>query len=333
MRNSRLVQPVVLLLIILIYSCNQEENSRPVKPNILFILVDDLGWTDLGCYGSTLYETPAIDELARSGVLFTDAYAPASICSPSRAAIMTGKHPVRLNITDWIPGSDPSDRLLKGPRDLDSLPLGELTMAEILIDRGYTTFFSGKWHLGNEGNFPEDQGFQVNIGGHHRGSPPGGYFSPYRNPKLTDGPEGEYLTDRLTDETINFISNSSETPFFAFLSFYTVHTPIQANPDFLSYYEEKINKSPEDFTPELRHEKGGITVTNQYNPAFASMVMRIMPEQIPIDFQFPAFQNWSKICTINILKIIFSLIICISTIYSGKTEYRIKQIGSGNRSI
>ena len=171
------------------------------RPSFLFILVDDLGWTELGCYGSRLAETPNLDRLAASGIRFTDAYAACPVCSPTRASIMTGRYPARLNITDWIPGDDPRDRRLLGPEDRHELPLEEGTIAEALREQGYRTFFAGKWHLGSEGFFPEDQGFDHNLGGHEAGSPPGGYYSPYHNPKLPDGPEGEYLPDRLTDET------------------------------------------------------------------------------------------------------------------------------------
>ncbi|MBN1559048.1 sulfatase-like hydrolase/transferase, partial [candidate division KSB1 bacterium] len=201
--------------------------AKSRKPNFLFILVDDLGWADLGCTGSTFYETPNLDGLAATGMRFTDAYAACPVCSPTRAAIMTGRHPVRLNITDWIPGDDPHDRKLFGPQDQHQLPHAELTIAEMLRENGYRTFLAGKWHLGGEGYYPEDQGFDINKGGHEMGHP-ASYYSPYRNPKLVDGAEGEYLTDRLTDESIQFLKETGEKPFFLYLPFYTVHTPIQA---------------------------------------------------------------------------------------------------------
>ena len=154
--------------------------SQIHPPNVLFILVDDLGWKDLSCYGSSFYETPNIDRLADMGFRFSQAYAAHPVCSPTRAAIMTGKHPTRLNITDWIPGQNPQNRKLLGPTDLHALPLEETTLAEALREQGYKTFFAGKWHLGDEGFFPEDQGFEINKGGHDKGSPPGGYFSPFK---------------------------------------------------------------------------------------------------------------------------------------------------------
>ena len=150
--------------------------SRPTgrKPNFVFVLVDDLGWTDLGCYGSSFYETPHIDRLASRGMRFTDGYASCPVCSPTRASIMTGKYPARLGITDWIPGRRPKGRKLIGPPILNQLPLEEVTVAEALAEAGYATFFAGKWHLGGAGYYPEQQGFETNLGGHHKGSPPGG---------------------------------------------------------------------------------------------------------------------------------------------------------------
>lgn len=246
-------------------------SSQEIQPNILFVLVDDLGWTELGCYGSRLAETPSLDRLAESGVRFTDAYASCPVCSPTRASIMTGKYPARLNITDWIPGYDPKDRKLLGPQDRHALPLKEKTLAEALGDKGYRTFFAGKWHLGGEGYFPEDQGFDLNLGGHHVGQPPGGYYSPYNNPKLADGPEGEYLPDRLTDETIKFMEECVGSPFVAFLSFYTVHTPIQASRRHIDKYQDKT-AGLEKKGPEYLPEHDGATKQFQDNPEFASMV-------------------------------------------------------------
>ena len=255
-----------LLFVITLLSCQEKK-----PPNVVFILVDDLGWADLGYMGSTFYETPNIDALSKQSVQFTNAYASGSVCSPSRAAIMTGKHPVRLNITDWIPGQDPKNEKLLGPQDLDELPLQENTLAEILQSNGYATFFAGKWHLGDEGYFPENQGFESNKGGHDKGSPPGGYYTPYKNPKLTDGPEGEYLTDRLTDESIQFLEGAGENPFLLFLSFYTVHTPIQAHKASVSQFNEKLENL--DLPDSIQKEEGrGVTRLVQSNADYASMV-------------------------------------------------------------
>ena len=258
----------LILITILISSCSNENE----KPNLLFILVDDLGWTDVSYNKSDYYETIHIDNLSETSMLFDNAYAASSVCSPTRAAIMTGKHPVRINITDWIPGLDPKNKPLLGPVDLNELPLEETTIAEVLRDNNYSTFYSGKWHLGSEGHYPEDQGFDVNIGGFEKGSPMGGYYSPYKNPRLSDGPEGEYLTDRLTTETIELIRNrDTKKPFAAFLSFYNVHTPIQENKEFIDYYVEKL-KSYENTSPETVKEGDAITLLNQRNAKYASMV-------------------------------------------------------------
>ncbi|MDE0838821.1 MAG: sulfatase-like hydrolase/transferase, partial [Kiritimatiellae bacterium] len=163
--------------------------ASPDRLNIVFILVDDLGWADIGAYGSSFYETPNVDALAASGMLFTDGYAACPVCSPSRAAILSGKYPARMNTTDWF-GGRRNGKLLAAPYR-DSLPLEEQTLSEALLAEGYKTFFAGKWHLGGKSFEPEQQGFEINKGGHHRGSPPGGYFSPYNNTKLADGPNGE----------------------------------------------------------------------------------------------------------------------------------------------
>ena len=242
------------------------------RPNFLLFLVDDLGARDLSMDGSTFHETPRLDAFARTALRFTQGYASHPVCSPTRAALMTGKNPARLRITDWIPGNDPKNRPLLGPRDRHALPLDEVTLAERLGAAGYETFFAGKWHLGGEGHLPEDQGFDHNHGGHHRGSPPGGYYSPYRNPQLEDGPPGEYLTDRLADETIAFLQTPREKPFFAMLSFYTVHTPIQAARRHIDHFEKKLGELPPATRPAQVPEHSGQTRTRQDNAPYASMV-------------------------------------------------------------
>ncbi|UCS94448.1 sulfatase [Echinicola marina] len=251
-----------------LFSCEQEEQQAP---NIVFILVDDLGWADLACYGSEFYETPNIDKLASQGMRFTSAYAASPVCSPTRASIMTGKYPSRIDITDWIPGQDPKGRKLLGPQDRNELPLEELTIAELLKAEGYRTFFAGKWHLGDKGFFPEDQGFDVNIGGNHKGSP-ASYYSPYHNPQLEDGPEGEYLTDRLVDESIAFLNAAKEDPFLLYLSFYNVHTPIQANKKHVDHFREKAIKMEEIGDQGYRNEHDGLTKLRQDNFEYASMI-------------------------------------------------------------
>lgn len=211
----------VLVWLLLLAACSLR------KQHFVFVLVDDLGWRDLGYSGSTFYETPHLDAFSQQAIHFTSAYAAASVCSPSRAAIFTGKHPARLRITDWITGANYPGQLLQTPEILNELPLQEQTFAEVLRQNGYRTFFAGKWHLGGEGFLPQQQGFDINLGGHDKGSPPGVYYAPYQNPQLPDGPEGEYLPDRLTSEAIGFLQRKADRPFLLFLSFYTVHTPIQ----------------------------------------------------------------------------------------------------------
>ncbi len=194
------------------------------RPNFVFFLVDDLGWADVGCNGSPYYETPNIDALAASGMRFTQGYAACPVCSPTRASILTGRHPVRVDITDWIPGrrlaADANVRFAH-VEDRDHLALQEITIAESLRDQAdYQTFFLGKWHLGGEGHWPTDQGFDVNIGGCDKGSPPGGYYAPWKNPNLAAKQDGEYLTKRLTDEATGLIQQADrERPFLLYFSY------------------------------------------------------------------------------------------------------------------
>ncbi|MFC1559464.1 sulfatase-like hydrolase/transferase, partial [Gemmatimonadota bacterium] len=234
------------------------------RPNFLFILIDDMGWTDAECYGSELYETPNIDRLAAGGMRFTDAYAASAVCSPTRASIMTGKYPARLDITDWIGGQQ---RGMLLPAEYEhQLPHSEVTIAEALGEAGYDTGYIGKWHLGGEGFHPEEQGFDLNIGGHAAGSP-ASYFWPYRRnleqdsysdvPDLDDGREGEYLTDRLTDEAVSFIERERSGPFLLYLAHYAVHTPVQSKPELTEKYREKLEAMPEPEGPASRLEHDG----------------------------------------------------------------------------
>lgn len=221
-----------------------------MQPNIILILIDDLGWRDLGCYGSTFYETPNLDRLAQEGMRFTDAYAACPVCSPTRASLMTGKYPATLGITDWIDWAGaihPARGKLVDVPYLKELPLSEETIATTLREAGYATWHVGKWHLGDHGHHPEDHGFMVNIGGCKLGSPaPGGYFSPYAVPGLEDAAEGEYLTDRLTDEAIGLIdrhvTGQNTQPFFLNFWHYAVHTPIQAKQADIDKYVAKAKR-------------------------------------------------------------------------------------------
>ncbi|MDF1574055.1 MAG: sulfatase [Bacteroidales bacterium] len=236
---------LIWLLFLTLFSCSGPTQSA-LKPNVVFILVDDLGWADLGCYGSTFHETPNIDRLAAESMRFTSAYAACPVCSPTRASIMTGKYPARIGVTDWITGRQsysaglPCDMLLSRAFEHE-VKLEEITLAEAMKQAGYRTFFAGKWHLGEDSVYwPEHQGFEINKGGWSVGSPRGGYFSPYINPRLESGPEGECLTDRLTDESIRFMEDHASEPFFLYLSYYTVHNPQQGKPALIEKYKKKI---------------------------------------------------------------------------------------------
>lgn len=213
-----------------------QAQDRP--PNIIFMLIDDMGGTDLGCYGSKYYETPNIDQLAKDGMKFTQAYAACTVCSPTRAAILTGKAPARLHVTDWIAGHPRPFARLALPDWTKYLPEEEETLAERLKTRGYATASIGKWHLGGPDHYPQKHGFDVNIGGTDRGSPPS-YFSPYKIDTLPDGPDGEFLTDRLTNEAIGFIEKHKDEPFFIYLPHYAVHTPIMGKPEVVAKYQAK----------------------------------------------------------------------------------------------
>lgn len=228
LRNSLLS---VLSILALAFLSKVHAANRP--PNIVFILADDLGWADVGVNGSSFYRTPHIDSLARQGMKFTDAYAACPVCSPTRAAIMTGKYPARLHLTDWLPGrGDQPGQKLARPQIVQHLPLDEITIAEALKPAGYVSGHVGKWHLGGKVYGPLAQGFDENIAGDQAGSPQS-YFAPFARdghvmPGLEDAPPGQYLTDRLTTEAVSFIERHKDQPFFLYLSHYTVHIPLKA---------------------------------------------------------------------------------------------------------
>jgi arylsulfatase A-like enzyme len=218
--------------------------------NIVFFIIDDLGWRDTGVYGSTFYETPNIDRLTILGARFTQFYAASPVCSPTRASIMTGKHPARLQITNWI-GGEQKGRLLQADY-LRQLPLEEITLGEAFREAGYVTGYIGKWHLGAEGFLPDSQGFDTAIAVNHAGQP-GSYFYPYENdnwpitnvPGLEDGAPGDYLTDRLTDKALAFLDEHADEPFFLVFSHYAVHTPLQSKEGPAQKYEAKAAALPE----------------------------------------------------------------------------------------
>jgi len=251
--------------------------EAPAKPNILFILVDDYGIKDVGVEGSSFYETPNIDRLARSGMRFTQGYAACSVCSPSRASILLGQYTTRHGITDWI-GEDVGEKFAKKrhtkllvPDYVRNLPAADTTLAAALKSAGYITFFAGKWHLGSKGSWPEDRGFDINKGGWDAGSPEGGYFAPWNNPKLPSGPKGQDLTQRLADETISFIEQNTNKPFLAYLAFYAVHGPIQTTKPLWEKFREKASAQPK---PEERFKIDRTLPVRivQDNPIYAGLI-------------------------------------------------------------
>lgn len=213
------------------------------KPNIVFIMIDDMGWRDLACYGSDFYETPNIDRLAQKSVRFTNGYAACPVCSPTRASFLTGKYPATLGLTSWI-NHDPdhekkeSGKLLSAPY-VRHMEHREQTLAHALKAAGYKTWHVGKWHLGQEEHWPENHGFEVNIGGCQLGAPHRGYFSPWEIPTLEEGAPGEYLPDRLTTEACRLIRKNAHAPFFLSMSHYLVHTPIQAKEEHVRRFTAK----------------------------------------------------------------------------------------------
>jgi arylsulfatase A len=226
--------------------------ASSAPPNVVLFLIDDLGWKDIGCQGSEFYQTPNIDRLAADGVRFTDAYATCAVCSPTRASVLTGKYPARLMLTQWLPAGrwNPEKNKKREGRFLRALPLEEVTLAEALREGGYKTLHLGKWHLGGPPfSLPAQHGFDVNVGGSEHGAP-GDYFYPYKGrwtvpttgkpvlkQTLPDGKDGEYLTDRLTDEAIALIHECKDQPFFLHFAHYAVHTPLQAKKDMIKKYE------------------------------------------------------------------------------------------------
>ncbi len=269
------------------------------KPrNVVVIIADDLGVKDINIDGSNpFYETPNLAKFAKTAVNFTNGYSSCPVCSPTRSAMLTGQNPARTHNTDYfgapneffgeIPADyDPARDFLKAKKDrkgrdkypllpapyLGHFPKGVVTLPQALKKQGYTTFFAGKWHLGPEGNFPEDHGFDINVGGNQGGGPYGGkkYFSPYGNPKIKDGPDGEYLTERLGRETANFIKANKDKPFLAYLSFYAVHTPLMAPEDLVKKYQAKREMLglKDEFAPEPPRQNR----TTQSHAVYAAMI-------------------------------------------------------------
>lgn len=254
--------------------------------NFVFFLIDDFGWMDFGANNPhCFYETPNIDRLARLGTNFTDGYAANPVCSPTRYSIMTGKYPSRVDATNWFSGKR-SGRFNPAPLN-DKMPLQEHTLAEALKEHGYKTVFIGKWHLGSEEKYwPENQGFDVNIGGWAVGSPRGGYFAPFDNPRLGDYPEGSHLPKVLTDESLKLLDRYRDEPFLLYLAFYSVHTPLQGRDDLIAKYKAKRERLLDDDEKEFGPEQQVWPVNNkrqvrirQCHAVYGAMV-EAMDEQI-----------------------------------------------------
>lgn len=270
-------------VIIILSGCSQNRltGHKETRPNIIFIVTDDLGWSDLGCYGADLHETPNVDRLAQKSIVFSNSYAAGPVCSPTRASIMTGKTPARLNYTIWseaaaenAEGKKNTKSKYLAPLTLENLPLEETTIAEVLHSKDYLTAHVGKWHIGDLMHFPETQGFDVSVSASQRGAP-STYFYPYKGivynefrfvgelgmdatGKYFTNREGEYLTDRLTDEALKIIQDAGEHPFFLNLSFYNVHVPLEAKAEDIAYFKNMLS-------PEFHHQ----------NEIYAAMVKNV----------------------------------------------------------
>jgi arylsulfatase A-like enzyme len=279
-------------------SCAQKKAAvasiQKSQPNVIFIIADDLGYADIGSYGSSFYDTPNLDKLANNATRFTNGYANCPVCSPSRASFQTGKYPVNTGVTDWIKGrkvdtgATPNDRWIVPETEYD-MKLSEITIAETLKEKGYNTAFLGKWHLGEtEAFWPENQGYDINIGGWRAGGPQHsngakGYFSPYGNPKLKDGPEGEYLPERLTNEAIALLKSNIDKPLFMCLSYYLVHTKLQAKQEDIAIYKQKREKAGINENQEFSSSQPWMQTASgnsknykerikQGNPTYAAMI-------------------------------------------------------------
>ncbi len=222
-----------------------ERTSDQKKPNVIFFLVDDLGWADVGYQGSSLYSTPNIDQFAKQGVRFTHAYSACPVCSPSRACILTGEYPARLHLTDWLPGRrEYPFQKLNNAVTVQHLPYDQPTLPAVMKANGYRTAIFGKWHLGEEPDSTQKQGFELHVPDWNKGWPNGSYFNPYGMKGLEGGPKGEYLTDRLTTEALKWVEQNKEHPFFLYLAHFAVHDPIQGRGDLVVKYEKELARGP-----------------------------------------------------------------------------------------
>ena len=297
---KKLIQFSLTLLFILFFLNCTKNSLKEKSPNVIFFLVDDLGWSDLGCYGSEFYETPNIDKLANEGVRFTDAYSACHVCSPTRASILTGKYPASLNLTDWLPGRrDFSFQKLKNVEINQHIPYDINTLPKTLKNNGYKTAIIGKWHLGEDDATTLKQGFDLHLPDWNKGWPRKGYYFPYGMKGLEEGDEGDYLTDKLTNEAIKYIEYNKETPFFLFLSHFAVHDPIQGRKDLVKKYSNKLKGSdppigkpfileanPDEKKPITRIELDSLLEDNKYEgfKIFSNQSVKIKQHQDNVQF-------------------------------------------------
>ncbi len=297
---KNLIQFCIIPLLILFFSNCTKNSIKEKSPNVIFFVVDDLGWSDLGCYGSEFYETPNIDKLANEGVRFTDAYSACHVCSPTRASILTGKYPASLNLTDWLPGRrDFSFQKLRNVEINQHIPYDISTLPKTLKNNGYKTAIIGKWHLGEDDATTLRQGFDLHLPDWNKGWPKKGYNFPYEMKGLEEGDEGEYLTDRLTNEAIKYIEYNKETPFFLLLSHFAVHDPIQGRKDLVKKYSNKLKGSgpsigepfileanPDKKKPISRIELDSLLGDNKYKgyKIFSNQSVKIKQHQDNIEF-------------------------------------------------
>jgi arylsulfatase A-like enzyme len=275
MKGPKNLRTLGCLLALAVSGCGEYAVDAPV--NVVVVLIDDMGWVDTSVYGSTFYETPNIDRLAAEGARFTQFYTASSVCSPTRASIMTGKHPARLDLTNWIGGEQ--NGLLDQAEYIRQLPQDEVTIGEAFQAAGYHTGYVGKWHLGESPYLPDTQGFAFNFAVNQAGQP-ASYFPPYAlaTPSVTDvpdlagDPDDAYLTDRLTDASLEFIENNRDSPFFLVLSHYAVHTPLQAPADEVERYEVKAAALGPESEEHYEAERDADTKLRQDHATYAAMV-------------------------------------------------------------
>ncbi|MGB5819755.1 MAG: sulfatase [Saonia sp.] len=254
----------IIIISVLCVACKEDVKEKQEVldmpyPNIVLIVADDMGWYDLGCYGNTFIETPNLDKLASQGMRFTNGYAAAPLCSPSRASLVTGLHPITVNITEHIHGNHPAgpDQKLKTPPINQQLNLEYTTVAEALKTKNYTTAHIGKWHLGGGKFSPQHQGYDLNIAGAWNGLP-NSFFYPFfpmgEKPEIQEGyKEGDYLTDVLTDKAMNFITKEKDTTFFLSLNYYSPHVPIEGKEELVKKYQKKRGNDDESVMPNIHY--------------------------------------------------------------------------------